>query len=235
MDDHSASVLASRDANGDQPAITRILLADRSDMIRAGMRAMLNTLDDVEVVGEASDSRTAARLALKLMPDIVMMDIGLHQPNGLEGIRELLRTQPRLKVIVCAPERDQQKIVQVFRIGGSGYLLTDSSAGEVASALRAVQRGEMYLSPKAAEVLAKGYIRTSLVKDEQPGQLSMREREVLQLLVEGKTNREMSDVLGISVKTVEAHRAKLMGKLEIYTVAELTKYAIREGLTTVEN
>jgi DNA-binding NarL/FixJ family response regulator len=222
-------------ASAPRAAKARVVLADRSDVIRAGMRAMLERLGDMEVVGEATDYAATLQLCRDLAPDILILDVSPPAPDVVEFVPEVLRQRPNLKVIGCSGDGDQQTIAQVFRTGCSGYLCTDSSAAEIAVALRAVRKGDVYLSPRAAEVLARGYIRSTAMNDQQAEKLSLREREVLQLLVEGKTNREMSNALGISVKTVESHRAKLMEKLGIFTVAELTKYAIREGLTTVEN
>ena len=196
---------------------------------------MLERMNDVEVVGEAVDTETAKSLCAELTPDIIMLDEAIPLLEEIQPARRAAsgRTQRDFKVVVCSAQRQQRSIERAFRAGASGYLLKDSPASEVVVALRTVQRGEIYISPKAAEVLAKGYLR-STASSLQRGGLSSRERDVLQLLVEGKTNREISTQLKISVKTVETHRARLMEKLNIFSIAELTKYAIREGLTSLE-
>ena len=203
-------------------------------MVRAGIRAMLERMNDVEVIGEAVDADTAKSLCAELAPDIIMVDESIPLLEELQPARRTARGQRDCKVVVCSAQRQQRSIERAFRAGASGYLLKDSPATEVVVALRTVQRGEIYISPKAAEVLAKGYLR-STSSTLQRGGLSSRERDVLQLLVEGKTNRDISGQLKISVKTVETHRARLMEKLNIFSIAELTKYAIREGLTSLES
>ena len=212
---------------------SRILIADGHDVIRAGMRAMLERIQGVEIVAEATDCDTARSLCGQLAPDIVMLDESIPLLVEIELIRRIVQRRSDLRVIVCGVHREPGLIEQAFRAGANGYLLKDSPASEVTIALRAVQRGDVYMSPKVAEVLAKGYLRIAS-NAQLPGQLSRRERDVLQLLVDGKTNREISDRLRISIKTVETHRAKLMEKLNLFSVAELTKYALREGLTSLE-
>ena len=213
----------------------RIVIVDGHEMVRAGIRAMLERMSDVEVVGEAVDTETAKSLCADLAPDIIMVDESIPLLEEMQPARRAGgRSQRDCKVVVCSAQRQQRSIERAFRAGASGYLLKDSPASEVVIALRTVQRGEIYISPKAAEVLAKGYLR-STASSLQRGGLSSRERDVLQLLVDGKTNRDISGQLKISVKTVETHRARLMEKLNIFSIAELTKYAIREGLTSLES
>jgi DNA-binding NarL/FixJ family response regulator len=213
---------------------TRILIAEEYEMIRAGMRSVLERIDDVEVIGEAADVTSAARLCRQEAPDILMLDAAIPLLGEVEHLRDELAERADFRVILCAVDCDQQAVAQAFRSGANGYLLKDGPASEIAVALRAVKHGDVYLSPRAAEALAKGYLRSASSNHQPSGQLSGREREVLQQLADGRTNREIGESLRISVKTVEAHRAKLMEKLRLHSVPELTKYAIREGLTSVK-
>lgn len=215
-------------------ARTRILIADEHEVIRAGIRATFGRLGDADVVGEAADGPAAVKLCGELAPDVVMIDVSIPSLSGIEATRQMVAANPKVRVIVCCADHEQRFLEQALRAGACGYLLKDSPASEVAVALRCVQRGDVYLSPKAAEVVLRSYIRTTSTSQAPRNRLSPRERDVLQLVVDGKTNREIGDRLKISVKTVEAHRAQLMDKLQLYSVAELTKYAIREGLTTLE-
>jgi DNA-binding NarL/FixJ family response regulator len=212
----------------------RVLLADDHEMMRAGLRSILEKVDEVQVVAEASDGRVAVRLAGELKPNVVLMDITMPNLNGIEATRQIA-DDGASKVIALSIHCERAFVIEMLAAGASGYLLKNSACAELMTAIRAVHQGDTYLSPKVA-----GLVVQKCVHDHAPPQaktftqLTPREREVLQLLAEGKSNKEMAGCLNISSKTVETHRAQLMEKLGIFTVAELTKYAIREGLTSLE-
>jgi DNA-binding NarL/FixJ family response regulator len=212
-------------------ANTRIIVADDHQILRQGLVALLGVQPDMEVVGQASDGRQAVALARELSPDVIVMDVAMPNLNGIDATRQALGHVPGAKVIVLSAHGHQRMIAESLRAGASGYVPKDSAMEELVEAIRTVMAGERYLGPKVASVLASEYL------DAEPrtGQtLTPREREVLQLIAEGKATKEAAAALGVSVKTVETHRRSLMEKLALFSVAELTKYAIREGLTTVE-
>jgi DNA-binding NarL/FixJ family response regulator len=215
---------------------TRILLADDHEMVRAGLCSILQRQPGNEVVGEAADGREAVSMARKLTPDVAILDVTMPLLNGIEATRQILDYAPDTKVIVLSIHCDQIMVTEALRAGACGYLLKNSAAVELTLALRAAREGSTYLSPKVGRVVVTGFLGE---REQDRGSaftaLTSKQREVLQLLAEGKTNKEAAQCLSISVKTVEAHRAQLMEKLGIRTVAGLTKYAIREGLTSVES
>jgi DNA-binding NarL/FixJ family response regulator len=214
---------------------TRVLLVDDHDVVRAGLRSALEALPDMEVVGEAGDGRTALALVRHLSPQVVLMDISMPELNGLDTTRQVIAEGCGTKVITVSMHADRQWVSEVLRAGASGYVLKNTAVEELRAAIRAVMAGKVYLSPAIAGVVVQDYVRH--VPDRARGPfdtLTPREREVLQLLAEGKTSKEMAAALNVSAKTVEMHRGQIMTKLGIHTVAELTKLAIREGLTALE-
>jgi two-component system, NarL family, response regulator NreC len=213
----------------------RILLADDHRIMREGLRAMLDSLPGTSVVGEANNGRTAVKLAAELKPDIVVMDITMPDLNGIEATRQLAADCPGVKVIALSIHSDRRFISGMFRAGAAGYLLKDCAFEELNGAIQAVASGHTYVSPVIADQVIKDYVgRTPAAgPDVSAPQLTGREREVLQLLAEGKSTREISLHLQVSIKTVETYRQQLMSKIGVHSVAELTKYAIREGLTTL--
>jgi DNA-binding NarL/FixJ family response regulator len=212
---------------------TRIIVADDHQILRQGLVAVLGVQPDMTVVGQASDGREAVALAREQEPDIVVMDVAMPNFNGIDAARQILANCPSTKVVILSAYGHRRMIAESLRAGASGYVLKDAAMEELLEAIRTVMAGDRYLGPQVAAVLASEYL------DAEPRHnggsvLTPREREVLQLIAEGKATKEAAAALGVSVKTVETHRRSLMEKLALFSVAELTKYAIREGLTTVE-
>jgi len=214
----------------------KILLADDHNILRTGLRGLLEKEPNFQVIAEAEDGRTAVDLAHKLLPDVVLMDISMHDLNGIEATRQIKDRSPKIKVIILSVHSGQRFVAEVFKAGASGYLLKDCDLSEVFYAIRAVMTNETYVCPQVATILRNDYLQR-LLETETPtaSALSPREREVLQLMAEGKSTKEIAFTFNLSVKTVEVHRQRIMDKLDIHSIAELTKYAIREGLTPLED
>ena len=213
----------------------QIILADDHKLMREGLGSLLGQQGGITVVGQANNGREAVQLAEKHRPDVVVMDVSMPDLNGIDAPRQILSKGTKTKVIALSMHSDRQFVAEMFRAGAKGYLLKDSAFEELADAIRKVARNETYIAPKLCGFNIEDYLRN----DEQGDvllrpRLSEREREVLQLMAEGKGTKEIAADLHLSVKTVETHRQHLMDKLEIYSVAELTKFAIREGLTTLD-
>jgi DNA-binding NarL/FixJ family response regulator len=214
----------------------KILLADDHKIVRDGLRALIAKYPDMEVVAEAADGRTAVRLAKELVPDIAIMDISMPDLNGIEAARQITADSGHVKVLTLSMHSDGRYVKQLFSAGASGYLLKECAFDELVNAIRTVAANQLYLSPRVTHAVLAEY----LSKDQMAAAsifsiMTAREREVLQLLAEGKTTKEIAFSLGLSVKTVEAHRQKIMEKSNIHSIAELTKYAIREGITSLES
>jgi DNA-binding NarL/FixJ family response regulator len=215
---------------------TRILLADDHEIMREGIRAILERETDLEVVAEASNGRDALARVRDCQPDLVLMDIGMPDMNGVEATRQILAEAPEVKVVALSMHADKRFVASMFQAGATAYLLKKSAARELLEAIGEVMKGQIYLGSQVAGVVVQDYVQ-HLGKDpsSSPDGLSPREREVLQLIVEGNTTPEIASVLNVSEKTVGTHRQHIMEKLDIHTIAELTKYAIREGLTFLES
>ena len=213
----------------------RILLADDHKITRQGLRSLLEKQDDMEVVAEAEEGRTAVRLAREFSPHIVIMDVSMPDLNGVEATRQIVERTPDVRVIALSMHSDSLFVTEMLKSGASGYLLKDCAFEELTLAIRAVVDGKTYLSPSISGVVVDDYLH-SLSKTAYAGPdiLTNREREVLQLLAEGNSTKKIALKLHISVKTVETHRRQIMDKLDIDSVAELTKYAIRKGFTSLE-
>jgi DNA-binding NarL/FixJ family response regulator len=210
----------------------RLVLADDHRIMREGLRALVERLPGMEVIGEAADGRTAVAMAKDLLPGVVVMDIGLPDLNGIEAARQITLQNPAVKVIALSMHSDGRYVTEMLKAGASGYLLKDSAFEELARAIRTVTAGKIYLSPAVTSTVVKDYLgRHPGVHPVLSPSLTAREREVLQLIAEGKSTKEIADQLQISSKTADTHRQRVMKKLKLHTVAELTKYAIREGLT----
>ena len=212
----------------------KIILADDHRIIREGLRALLDKESGVEVVAEAADGRTAVKLCREFIPDVIIMDITMPDLNGIEATQQILSEFPDTKVIALSMHSDKRFVSEMFNAGASGYLLKDSAFEELSSALQAVYSNQVYLSAQLAGLKDYlGRVKAEQILDSSPV-LSTREREVLQLLAEGKTTHQIASSLCLSWKTVAAHRTQIMNKLNLKSIAELTKYAIREGLTALE-
>ncbi len=211
----------------------RVLIADDHEILRAGLRALLLQEDDIEVVGEAADGRTALKLTKQLTPDVVIIDIGMPEMNGIDATRRIVAEVPGVKVLALSMHADRRFVTQMLDVGASGYLLKDCAMEELAFSLKALRENRLYLSPGVAGVVVDSYLKRSSENavDPRSGRLSGREREVLQLIAEGHSTSAIAEQLSLSIKTIESHRKNIMDKLELHSVAELTKYAIREGLT----
>lgn len=214
---------------------TKILIADDHKIIREGLKALLEKQQDMEVVAEAQDGLTTVRMVNKLLPNVVIMDIGMPEMNGIDATRKITTDNRRVKVIALSMHSDRRFVLEMLKAGASGYLLKDSAFEELVAAIHTVMANQPYLSPRITDVVVKEYL-SSLPKNESTAftVLTVREREVLQLLAEGKTTKQTASFLNVSVKTIETHRQQIMEKLNIHSIAELTKYAIREGLTPLE-
>jgi DNA-binding NarL/FixJ family response regulator len=204
--------------------------------MRDGLRHLLSSESDIEVIGEAANGREAVKLVLSKKPDIVIMDIAMQDMNGIEATRQIKNENPDVKVIALSMHSERQIVVGVFRAGASGYLLKESSSLELVDAIRTIHLGRKYLSQKISDIVLQEI--SDIKKD--TGEIGVeiltnRECEILQLISEGNSTKKIADILFISPKTVESHRANIMDKLDIHNIPELTKYAIRAGLTSLEN
>ena len=213
----------------------RILLADDHGLVRAGIRLMISSQPDLEIVGEAGNGRDAVALSGKLHPDIVLMDISMPDLNGVSATQQIIALSPAPRVVALSGHTDERAVVGVLRAGAAGYVVKNAPAEELMLAIRTVAGGKVYLSPQiAGSVLDE--LRSALAGGAaESTPLSPREREVLQLMAEGKSTKQIASTLGISKKTADNHRAHLMDKLKATSLADLIKYAIREGLTSLNN
>jgi DNA-binding NarL/FixJ family response regulator len=213
---------------------TRIILADDHRIMREGLRTMLVGNPDLKVLGEADNGHEAIELAEELRPDVVVMDVAMPDMNGIEATRRIVGEVPHVKVVALSMHSDKRFVMEMLHAGASGYLLKDAAFEELAKAIETVADGQTYLSPTIADVVVASTTGVSTRKVPAPSEvLTPREREVLQLIAEGNTTKGIAAKLDVSVKTIESHRQNTMKKLKTRSVAELTKYAIREGLTSL--
>jgi two-component system, NarL family, response regulator NreC len=213
----------------------RILLADDHKMFRDGLRALLSSRPDLEVVGEAEDGLATLELAMRLRPDIVILDLAMPRLHGIEVVRRLAADLPQARVIILSMHSDRRFVVESLRAGAAAYVLKEAGFSELAEVIDDVRAGRLYLSPAVAEQVIRDYVRLAEAEDGSAlAVLSGREREVMQLIAGGQSTKEIAGELHVSVKTIESHRKQIMDKLGLHSVAELTKYAIREGLTPLD-
>jgi len=213
----------------------RVLIADDHRLVRAGIRSLLEGHSDIEVVGEAGSGQEAIEQTMRLQPDVILMDIAMGDLSGLEATQEIKERAPQVNVLALTMHDREEYFFAMLKAGALGYVLKESEPSELLAAIRAVQRGEAFLSPGVTKAVLEDYLA------QHPNQiasrydsLSLREKEVLRLAAEGKTTREMADILHLSAKTVEKHRASMMHKLGLHSLPELIKYAIRKGLIEMD-
>ena len=213
----------------------RIILADDHQIVRQGLRILLEAETDMKIVAEADNGRKVLKLAQELLPDVIIMDLSMPELNGIEATRQILSGAPEVKVIALSMHSDSLFVLNMIKSGASGYLLKDCALEELVKAIRAVVDDKTYLSPGVSDIVIRDFVTGWQTTNSSAfSVLSPREREVLQLMAEGRSTNQIADGLCVSVKTVEAHRKQVMTKLGIHSVAELTKYAIRQGLTSLE-
>jgi DNA-binding NarL/FixJ family response regulator len=213
--------------------MTRVLLADDHKILRQGLRTLLEQEKDIQIVGEADNGRSSVKLTGELAPDVVIMDVAMPDLNGIDATRRITEAEPRTRVLALSMHSDGRYVKGMLQAGARGYILKDCAAEELTHAIRTVMAGQIYVSPGVTGTIVNDYVRQLTAADE-PTTLTRREREVLQLLAEGGSTANIAAGLHLSVKTIETHRKRIMDKLDLRSIAELTKYAIREGITTVD-
>ncbi len=213
--------------------MTRVLLADDHKILRQGLRTLLEQEKDIQIVGEADNGRSSVKLTGELAPDVVIMDVAMPDLNGIDATRRITEIEPRTRVLALSMHSDGRYVRGMLQAGARGYILKDCAAEELTHAIRTVMAGQVYVSPGVTGAIVNDYVR-QLSAANAPATLTHREREVLQLLAEGGSTANIAAGLHLSVKTIETHRKRIMDKLDLRSIAELTKYAIREGITTVD-
>lgn len=213
----------------------RLLLADDHKIMREGLKALVEKESDITVVGEAENGKMTVSMVQKLSPNIVVMDIAMPDLNGIEAARKIIKANKNVKIVALSAHADQHFIREMMTAGASAYVLKDTAYEELIRAIREVMKGKKYLSPDITRGVLDSYVKLARPSSANPAfvVLTDREREVLQMIAEGKSTKEIAGNLEVSVKTVETHRRNIMEKLDTHSIAELTKYAIREGLTSV--
>jgi len=212
----------------------KVLLAEDHTIVRKGLRSLLDGEADIYVVGEAENGQQAVEKTQLLLPDVVLMDITMPVLNGLEATRQIKSLHPSIKVVVLTVHSTQEYVFQILQAGGSGYVLKQAAVSELIQAIRAAFQGDSFLSPSISRQVVDEYGRLAVAMEDKFDRLTAREREVLQMVAEGRTNRQIAGLMHLTVKTVEAHRASLMNKLGLHSIAELTKYALRKGIASSE-
>ena len=212
----------------------RILIADDHAIMREGVRALLEIHEDMEVIGEASDGREAIAQVSELTPDIILLDISMPFMDGLEATRRIRKANPNTNVLILTQHEDKEYVLSAVKAGAAGCISKKAVSSELVSAIRAIYRGGSFLYPPVAKLLIEDYLQRTDGETDPYERLTDREREVLQLVAEGRTNQEIADLLVLSMKTVLGHRAKIMEKLDIHSRTDLIKYAIRRGLISVD-
>lgn len=213
---------------------TRVLLVDDHSLVRASLRSLLADFAGIEVVAEASDGREAVKLVAKHHPELVLMDISMAGLNGLDATRRIVKEYPNVRVIVLSMHTGEDYVLQALRTGASGYVLKQSTPRELQLAIECVARGQVFLSPAISKHVIDVYLSRAAEQMNSLEQLTPRQREILQLIAEGHSSKQIAQLLNASVKTIESHRASLMERLDIHDVAGLVRYAIRHGLVSPE-
>ena len=232
---HACDVCLVGPLNVESDMSIRIILAEDHKMVREGLRGLLENQPDMEVIAEAGDGRAALRLIQETSPDVVVMDVVMPDLNGIEATRQVIVRAPGVKVIALSMYSDTRFITGMLSAGASGYVLKDCAVEELVQAIHTVVENQTYLSPGITQIVVRDYIdHLDKMRPSAFSLLTAREREVIQLLAEGMTMKEIAYQLDLGVKTVETHRQQIMEKLDTHSIAELTKYAIREGLTSLE-
>jgi two-component system, NarL family, response regulator NreC len=215
--------------------IARVLLAEDLTLLRSGVRALLENSGQVQIVGEAADGREALKMAQKLNPDLVLMDVAMPEMNGIEAARQIRKALPQVRVMMLSMHADRQYIFESLRAGASGYVLKNAALAELLSAIHTVATGGTFLSESLSGLVMEDYLRRARghTVESELEKLSAREREVLQLLAEGNSSSEIARRLHISTRTVDTHRQHIMEKLDIHSIAGLTRFAIRHGISAL--
>ncbi|MGH9322907.1 MAG: response regulator [Vicinamibacteria bacterium] len=210
---------------------TTIVICDDHEIVRQGLRTLLQSRQDFEIVGEASNGREAVKMVESLSPDVVVMDITMPELNGLEAARQVAKTAPRTEVLVLTMHESEELIREMLEAGARGYVLKSDTARQLIPAIDTLRRHKPFFTPKASEVVLDGYLgEESRLRGEPRRRLTPREREIVQLLAEGKSNKEVASSLHISVKTAETHRTNIMRKLDLHSVSELVRFAVRNHI-----
>ena len=213
----------------------KVFVADDHKIFREGLKTLLEMKIGVEIVGEASDGREALREIIHLKPDIVIMDISMPNLNGIDATHQIVSANPNIKVMILSMHKDESFVKEALKAGAIGYMIKDGAFSELLDAIKTIMAGKIYLSPTLNEIIVKGFVDKLRVENlNSLSVLTSREREVLQLIAEGKSTSQIGDIMCISIKTVETHRQNIMKKLNINTVAGLVKYAIQKGLVFLE-
>jgi DNA-binding NarL/FixJ family response regulator len=213
---------------------TRVLLADDHELVRAGIRSLLEKMTEIEVVAETGNGREAIELTKKLLPDVILMDIAIPGLNGLEALARLTKELPAVKVIILSMYANEEYVLQALKAGARGYLVKDAAVAELDLAIRAVTRGETHLSSRISRRVIGSYLERLGNEASLREELTPRQREIIQLIAEGNSTKDIAFLLKVSVKTVEAHRAQVMARLGIHDVVGLVRYAMRVGLVPPE-
>jgi DNA-binding NarL/FixJ family response regulator len=213
----------------------RVLLADDHTLVRAGIRSLLETIENLEVIAESGDGREALELISRHRPDVALLDIGMPGMNGIEIARQAVRASPKTKIVILSMHDDKTHVTQAIRAGVAGYLLKGAAVAELPLAIKAVMTGETYLTPRVSRHVVDGFLADEGAGSDPLEALPPRQREILQLIAEGRSTKEIAGIFEVSVKTIETHRARLMERLDIHDVPGLVRFAIRSGLVSSEN